>query len=133
MTDDIEWWSEAPDPRDGATEAVLFVAEALLAPAICMRVAAHTVATLALTETADPDVDTGLQLGWAVNAPAIARSDQLAIAALWGTTIGVGWLWVGATGSLASPTLWLIAAANWLYVSLDGAWLVADWIWTALK
>jgi hypothetical protein len=127
-TDGIEWWSEAPDPRDGVAETLLFVVEALLAPAIILRVSAHTVATMALTDTRDPDVDTGLGLGWAVRNTDLPQSDQLTIAALWGSAMGVGWLWVAETGQLQSPALWLIAAANWLYVTGDGAWLVADWL-----
>ena len=132
-SDDIEWWSEAPDPREGVDQALLFFVEALLAPAIILRVGAHTVAEMALTGTDEPDVDTGLRLGWAVRDSDVKRSDQLAIAAIWGMFIGGGYLWTEALGSIGHPTVAVIAAANWLYVAGDAAWLVADWSLSVLR
>lgn len=132
-TDDIEWWTDAPDPRDGVGQTVLFVTEALLAAGICLRVGAHVVATQLLTDIEEPDVDTGLQLGWAVNDHGLAKADQFAIAALWGSFICGGFLLVNATATISNPTVLLIAAANWLYASLDGAWLAVGWSLSVLR
>lgn len=123
-------FEEAPDPTSGIGPAVRFFVEGLLAIGITLRVAGHVVGAGLVSGEQPTDVDTGLQLEFAVSNPTLSRPEQVRVAAVWSGFVAAGGAMMWLRASISAPALAVIAVSNYLVVAGDVIWLLLGYLVT---